>query len=120
MPINRFKTDEGFTILRVEDKLVASTLATLKNSLDLVIAKTNHKVAINLEKVNAMDSIVAGFLVSRYKTSSKKNGTLALCGLSPAMKKLLSESCEEIADIVYETEEEALTAIAEKEEKNNG
>ena len=117
MPINRFKTDDGSTILRVEGKLVTSTLDTLKNSLDIAVADDDHKVTVNLEKVNVMDSVAAGFLASRYKMSSKKKGSITLCGLSPAIKKLFDESCGEITDIVYETEEEALTAISQKEGK---
>lgn len=119
MPVSRFKTDEGFTILRVEGKLVATTMDSLKNSLDTAVSDEGHRVVISLAKVEVMDSVAAGLLASKHKTSSKKNGVLAFCGLSPAIKRLIGEFSAEAAIAVYKTEEDALKAIA-KNHKNNG
>lgn len=122
MLVNRFDTEEGVTILRLSGKLVASTIDPLKGSLDVALTGEGGHTVINFECVDIVDSVAVGLLVSRWRTASKKNISLAFCQASLAVMEMVEETANgDSSPQNFETENAAVEAVQlliEKSEAN--
>lgn len=114
MLVTRFETGEGITILRLDGKLIASTLDNLKASLDSVLSSEEPFILLNFKDVNAMDTFVVGLLLSRSKSVENQKGLFVFCEMSPAIEALLKQSGKEKPPIIHKTEGEAIEEMHSK------
>lgn len=56
--------------------------------LDLLVAQDRRKVVLHMSKVQHFSSSALGMLVEAAAAAKKQKGTLVLCGLQPAIRKL--------------------------------
>ncbi|MEN9406635.1 MAG: hypothetical protein RLZ12_919 [Bacillota bacterium] len=83
------------------------TRSVIEDELKLM---KNAKLILNLAELNFMDSSGLGVILGRYRALKEAGGELMLCGLSPAIKKLLQLSGLLKIMTTYENEQEALKA----------
>ena len=92
------------------DRLDASTVHVFKDTL-LAELDPASKVIFDLSKLRFIDSTGLGAIVSFLKQSKTAGGSLKLCGMSPAVRKLFElVRVHKIIDI-FNTKEETLRAF---------
>jgi len=92
MIVNKFETEDGVTLFRLNGKLIDSTLDSPKSGIDTALDDGHLWLVVNCSELLVVDQAGIGFLLSRVRQSRKRSGDMALAGLQPAALQLLSES----------------------------
>ena len=87
------KHHRGCIVVCLSGELDLKTAGELKATVDpaLLGAKTPPTVVLDLSGVNFMDSSGMGAILGRYRTVSQMGGKLAVCSLTPQLRKFLSD-----------------------------
>ena len=108
MIVNKFETEDGVIIFRLNGKLIDSSLESPKSGIDSAFDEGHLWLVVNGEGLNVVDQAGAGFLLSRIRQARKRGGELLLSGLGSAILALLGES-----DPTLEVQADEEAAIAE-------
>jgi anti-sigma B factor antagonist len=103
------------TVIDLEGEVDVYTAPHLKQRIiDLLDSGAKH-VTVNLSNVDYLDSTALGVLIGGLKRLRERNGTLDLICPNPRIKRIFEiTGLDKIFDI-YNTEEEVLQKIGEKE-----
>lgn len=84
------KHDRGCLVVSLTGELDLKTAGELKATVDPALreARTAPTVVLDLSGVNFMDSSGMGAILGRYRTVSQMGGKLAVCSLTPQLRKL--------------------------------
>jgi len=82
--------DRGCLLVKVGGELDLKTAGELKSAVDSALERLHEqpKVILDLSGVTFMDSSGMGAILGRYRTVSQMRGKLAVCSLTPQLKKL--------------------------------
>lgn len=99
-------------ITRLRGELDHHTAELVRIQLDDAIQRgqVNHLV-LSLKELSFMDSSGLGVILGRYKMLKAKGGTMAVCELNPAVRRLFELSGLFKIVSVYENERNALSGL---------
>jgi anti-sigma B factor antagonist len=80
----------GWTVLDVAGELDLYTAGTLKERLRSLTDQGRHRIVVNLESVEFMDSTALGVLIGARKRAREHDGEVALAGPTEPVRKVLS------------------------------
>jgi anti-sigma B factor antagonist len=106
-----FKTDfnKMATIISVhEERLDAHNSEELKSEINRIISLDNKNIIIDLKDVRFIDSSGLGVLVSGFKNTSAKQGSLKLSNLQTQVKSMFELTRLHRVFDIYQTTDEAL------------
>lgn len=87
------KKGKGVLTARITGELDSFTAASVREKLDAALCdKSITRIEFDLEKVGFMDSSGIGVLLGRYKTISKRGGTMGVKSAGGSVEKLLRMS----------------------------
>ncbi len=108
------RTDEEVTVIGCHGEIVfggdAADLAACARSL----MGKGRRIVLDLSDVARLDSFGIGVLFGIYTSSLTAGATLALSGVSPWMKEMLTQVSLISMLAVYSTDAEAVRALAKK------
>lgn len=99
----------GFT---EEGSLEASNVMDFREAV-MGLLKEGDKVALDLGKVNFMDSSGLGAIVALGKRVAEGEGELKLAGITPQVRMVFELTCLHQAFEIYDTIEEAVASFRE-------
>lgn len=104
---------EGVLVVRVNTPALRDeeTIVRLFGQLDSLIGEHGCRVIVDLSLVDAFASYSIGKLLGLHKRLQTGGGRLALCGLAPVLRKLLSTMRLDRVLHLYEDEHEALRSF---------
>ncbi len=76
--------------------------------------KDINNLILNFKKLTFMDSSGVGAIIGRYNQVKEKNGSVAVCGTSPSVKKLMEMSGLLKIVRLYDSENDALNDLSFK------
>ncbi len=82
--------------------------ATARRITGAIGGSESGRVLLNLDAVKTIDSAGIGFLVSLYKETVAKEGSLGLCGGAKAVRKVMEEAELNRLIKVFDSQTEAL------------
>ena len=104
------------TVVRLEEgKLLYDNLEPLHQGLYDLIDKGIVHLVLDLSKVSYIDSFSVGFLMDVYRRLANQKGRIALAGVQPRVKSILSLTRADEVIPLYETEKEATDSLAKKD-----
>ncbi len=99
MAEHRFASAEKATVIRdtvtvqLEGELDHCSADRIRASLDALIADQGIKrLVIDLKKLTFMDSSGIGVIIGRYRTLSRRNGSVAVKGANPTVERIFQMS----------------------------
>ncbi len=99
MAEHRFASADKVTVIRdtvtvqLEGELDHCSADRIRASLDALIADQSIKrLVIDLKKLTFMDSSGIGVIIGRYRTLSRRKGSLAVKGANPAVDRIFQMS----------------------------
>lgn len=102
------------TVLDLSGKLTLTDSAgRLKDKVNSLIFQGNKKVVLNLGELSYMDSSGLGEIVACHTTVSRGGGTIKLANIGGRIKDLLVMTKLLTVFDCYDTEQEALSAMAQ-------
>ncbi|WP_054949552.1 anti-sigma F factor antagonist [Numidum massiliense] len=106
------KPRRDILVVRLSGELDHHTADGVRRQIDEAIVRDGYThLVFSLRELTFMDSSGLGVILGRYKRINQQNGTLAVCALSPAVKKLFDLSGMHKILRAYEREEEALASL---------
>ena len=103
---------DGKLVVYLEGRLDVSVANDVEEKLAELIDNEGHKkVLLNMKDVEYMSSSGFRACISTLRKLNAKEGTLKICGIKPAVKRIFDViELTSVFDI-YDTEEEALAAF---------
>jgi len=111
MGISNQKKDNGVNIVRVQGKLLGSTLRDLSTTFDDLLESDASRVILNFKDVNIIDSGAVGFLVNIFNEFTKKGAQLKLCNVGSSIRNLFKLADLETLFEIYDTEDKAVASL---------
>jgi stage II sporulation protein AA (anti-sigma F factor antagonist) len=89
MPVTS-KQDRGCLIVSVSGELDLKTAGELRGAVDPILERIHARpnVILDLSDITFMDSSGMGAILGRYRTVSQMGGKLAVCSLTPQLRRL--------------------------------
>lgn len=84
------RTVDGWTVLAVAGEVDVYTAPKLRERLVELISSGSHRLVVDLEGVDFLDSTGLGSLVAGLKRVKEQNGVMALAGARDPVRKVLS------------------------------
>jgi anti-sigma B factor antagonist len=104
---------DGVTVVDVAGTItLGDGSSQLRDTLHDLIEKGDKKILLNLSDVTYIDSSGIGELVAAYTSSSNRNGTVKLLGLTKRVKDLLQITKLYTVFDVQETEAHAIKSFS--------
>ncbi len=92
MPIESQILD-GILIARLRGELDHHAVEPMRDELERRLAETNYRgMVMSFRDIDFMDSSALGLILGRYRTLSQQGGKMALCEVSPALKRIFELS----------------------------
>jgi anti-sigma B factor antagonist len=106
-------TQDGKTVivLKPTDRLDITTAWQFRLKLQESISKLSRHVVVNLGEVDFIDSSGLTSLVAGMRDADKAKGSFRICNIHPDAKLVFEVTMMDTVFEIFETEEEALTAI---------
>jgi anti-sigma B factor antagonist len=84
------RDQSGWTVFDVAGELDLYTSSRLKERLRALSDQGKHRIVVNLERVEFMDSTALGVLIGARKRAREHDGEVALAGPTEPVRKVLS------------------------------
>jgi stage II sporulation protein AA (anti-sigma F factor antagonist) len=105
---------EGVYVVRLQGELDHHAVEQIRDDIERGLAKTEYRaLVISFRGIDFMDSSGLGLILGRYRSVMQHGGRMALCEVSPMLRKLFELSGLLKILPVYETESEAVDALKE-------
>ena len=105
------------TVLTPRGDVDLSSAPQLRAALAPVLESENPRLLIDLSSVGFMDSTGVGVMVNALNRIKEKGGAIAWCGPTPRVHRVLQIAGLLKALPLYETRDDALTALEATEAK---
>ena len=103
-------------LVRIRGELDHHWSGRLRQSVDRALEERSaNNLVLNLEGLSFMDSSGVGVLLGRYRRIAERHGRMAVCGVPPAVEKVLQISGVPRVIPFYKNEAEALRQISGKQ-----
>ena len=109
-------TTAHINIVRLPDHLDASVLNSVKAQVEPMIDKVSN-IVLEFDQVTFIDSSGLGFIITLWRKLEELNKKLFLTGLTSSSRRFfkLTRMLERLEDRIYDTSEDVLERIREKE-----
>jgi stage II sporulation protein AA (anti-sigma F factor antagonist) len=92
MPIESQVVD-GILVARMRGELDHHAVEPMRDELEQRLQDTNYRgLIMSFRAIDFMDSSALGLILGRYRTLSLQGGKMALCEVSPALKRIFELS----------------------------
>ena len=102
---------DGVIILDIEGEINLNNAPNIRDLADKLIAEGKDKIIVNMESVDAIDSSGIGALVYILKKLKEADGTLKICALSAATRRIMELMKLNRVFSIHDSEDEALAAM---------
>lgn len=110
MQLDQRKVGEALIVTPLEDRLDARIATDFKEQMIELIASGNTKIALDLSKVEFIDSSGLGAIVSSLKRMGGR-GELVVCGLQETTMTLFKLTRMDRVFQVFDSEQQAVSAL---------
>ncbi len=108
------REENGITILEPVGKIIGTSAAKFKQTISpLIDASNKPRILINFEGVDKMDSTGLGILIGAYVEATQKQGRIGIVNVDKNIKNLIVISKLVRHFEYFNTEEDALSALAD-------
>ncbi len=106
---------EGVSVLSLDGRIMlGEETGTLREKVKGLLAQGKKDIVLNLGGASMIDSSGLGALVAAYSSAKSAGATLRLCNLRSRLNEVLQITKLYTVFEIFDTEEEALRAIAKK------
>ncbi|MEW6238157.1 MAG: STAS domain-containing protein [Candidatus Omnitrophota bacterium] len=104
----------GVLVIVPEGEITLDSLSNFLIYMKNLIQNDSSKIVLNFSKVDYIGSLGIQSLIEISQLTKSRNGGLALCELNPHLKKVLDTVSFEHLAIIYNSEEEAVSALQDE------
>jgi stage II sporulation protein AA (anti-sigma F factor antagonist) len=104
----------GVLVVRLRGELDHHAVENIRNDIEDELAKTHHRgLVLSFRGIDFMDSSGLGLILGRYRSVTGRNGKMALCEVTPALRRIFELSGILKVVPLHDTEESAVRAVKE-------
>jgi stage II sporulation protein AA (anti-sigma F factor antagonist) len=104
----------GILVVRMHGELDHHAVETIRNDIEQALADTHYRgLVLSFRGIDFMDSSGLGLILGRYRTVAQRNARMALCEVTPSLRKIFELSGILKIVPVYDIEQTAVVAVKE-------
>jgi stage II sporulation protein AA (anti-sigma F factor antagonist) len=104
----------NFVFVRLNGELDHHAVERLRDEIEKELEATHHRgLVLSFRGIDFMDSSGLGLILGRYRSVKERGGKMAICEVSPPLKKLFELSGILKIIPLFESEEEAVQSVKE-------
>jgi stage II sporulation protein AA (anti-sigma F factor antagonist) len=108
------KVVDNFVFVRLHGELDHHAVEKLRDEIESELNSTHHRgLVLSFRGIDFMDSSGLGLILGRYRSVTERGGKMAICEVSPPLKKLFELSGILKIIPLFESEEEAAESVKE-------
>lgn len=105
---------DGAVLVRLKGELDHHVVEKIRDEIENQLEMNRYRgLVISFRGIDFMDSSGLGLILGRYRTMTQHQGRMALCEVSPALRRLLELSGVLKIMPVFESETDAIHAVKE-------
>lgn len=105
---------DGIVVIRLKGELDHHVVEQIRNEIEAELERHRHRgLVISFSGIDFMDSSGLGLILGRYRTMTQHRGNMALCEVSPALRRLFELSGILKIIPVHASETESIAAVKE-------